>query len=200
MVCYLLYSPCLWQPVRWVSAWGTSSVSLWSSSVRTTPYWSSSLLHKHTGACHDSAQTLYVVMIYLTNLCFLYFCFSLSLWGLSLCRVSQIQETQACLLQWLHQTPKPITHMHRHYNVILNCLFHIFAVCGVCISLTCVLMVSESALNQSLITLSISDWISSSVPTRVFSCRGQSSHQVSGIILGKGRCQDRLSYSKKYYS
>lgn len=44
--------------------------------------------------------------------------------------------------------------------------------------LTCVLMVSVSARYQSLMTLSISDWISSSVPCRVFSCSGTCSHHT----------------------
>ena len=42
--------------------------------------------------------------------------------------------------------------------------------------LTCVLMVSVRARYQSLITLSISDWISSSVPCRVFSWGRERQH------------------------
>ncbi len=158
-----------------VSLWGTSSVWPWSSSAQSNPNWSSLILYKHSVSRLNKP---YIVMIYFTNACLLYPCFSLSLVGLSLCRVSHFLETQACPLQWPHQTPKPTTHAFT--SMYLWTSAYAVHVC-ICISLTCVLMVSESALNQSLITLSISDWISSSVPTRVFSCRGQSSDQVSGI-------------------
>lgn len=42
-------------------------------------------------------------------------------------------------------------------------------------------MVSVSARYQSLMTLSISDWISSSVPCRVFSCRGTRLKRYKGV-------------------
>lgn len=56
--------------------------------------------------------------------------------------------------------------------------------------LTWVLIASVRARYQSLMTLSISDWISSSVPCRVFSCRRGDNHRSMLSVL-RGDNQQR---------
>lgn len=98
------------------------------------------------------------------------------------CRVCP-PETRACPPRWPRQTPRPDAHKQRRRDRGRRGLERrVFL--GPAL-LTWVLMESCSARNHSLTRPSLSDWIRSSVPCRVFSCRRNQSCQYAGTLKSK---------------